>query len=94
MSKQKINAVKELQIIEHILQYFTTKGNDVTHQQVFRALFGATNDPSRLDMLSKLISMAVGIECGSLLNAAAVWMQVSNVICSLRVNLFYISAVS
>ena len=66
-------------MIEHILQYFSQKGNEVVQQQVFKALFDSATDRPRGDLLGKLISMAVGVSCSSLLNAAAVWMQVCSV---------------
>ena len=57
-----------------------SKSSHIAQQNMFNAIFSSSND-FRLDMLSSLTSMAIGVGCGSLLNLVAVWIQVCDTKC-------------
>jgi len=66
-------------VLETILLFFTKQNSDSCRQYVFNMLFGtSTENESRLSLLSKLISMSVGVQNSAVLNSTAVWMQVKN----------------
>jgi len=74
---QKLNAIQELQALQAILSFFMKQNSDACRQLVFNMMFGTlTENEVRLSLLSKLVSMSVGVQNSALLNSSAVWMQV------------------
>jgi len=72
-----LNAVQELQVLEIILLFFTKQNSDACRQSVFNLLFGtSTDNECKLSLLSKLVSVSVGVQNSAVLNSTAVWMQV------------------
>ena len=64
-------------MLETMLLFFTKQNSDACRQYVFNVLFGSlTENESRLSLLSKLVSMSVGVQNSAVLNSTAVWMQV------------------
>ena len=75
---QKLNAIHELQVLEAIANYFEQGEKSYEVKQfVFSSLFGNHLDDRKLDLLSKLVSMAVAVRSRPLLDCVAVLMQVN-----------------
>lgn len=74
--RQPLKPLKELQIIERLSWYFSKPGND---QKIATFLFlfpcGMPASENRLPFLSKLVSLAIAISNGNVLNYVGMWMQ-------------------
>ncbi|XP_044761983.1 uncharacterized protein C7orf26 [Coccinella septempunctata] len=70
-----LTAIAELQLIEVLYEYFTNLTNESTRNTVFLSLFTGTTANQRIGVLSKLVSIAAGIPCPSILISATAWMQ-------------------
>lgn len=74
---QKLNPIQDLQVIEILLKFCSCLSDDAVRHSVFKSLFERVNDNEHhISLLSKLISMAVGVKNVNTLNSAAIWMQV------------------
>jgi len=72
--KQRLRMVHDLHIINLLLNYFSS--HEKTHHAIFKMLFvNAAGDDIKMSILSKLISLAVGLQNTALLESAAEWMQ-------------------
>lgn len=72
-----MNTIQELQVLEIILLFFTKQHSDACRHAVFNLLFGTlTENTCKLSLLSKLVSLSVGVQNSALLGSTAVWMQV------------------
>ena len=72
---QKLNAVHELQLLEMICSSLQ-EAPEQSRYNVFSAIFGGHVDTAKINLLSKLVSMAISISCAAVLGCAALWMQV------------------
>jgi len=64
-------------VLEIILLFFAKQNNDACRQSMFNLLFGfSTENECKLSLLSKLVSMSVGVHNSAVLNSTAIWMQV------------------
>lgn len=65
----------ELQLLEVLYDYLNDTTNETSRNAVFLSLFSGTTAMMRSAVLSKLISLAVGIPSPALLVSASIWMQ-------------------
>jgi len=65
-------------ILETLVDFYKNQTNESLCNSVFKTMFHAGMYDGRKELLYRLVSMAVGVECSHLLNSAAVWMQVSS----------------
>jgi len=66
-----------LQILEIILLFLTKQSSDTCRYTLFNLLFGTSmENECKLSLLSKLVSVSVGVQNTAVLNSTAVWMQV------------------
>lgn len=74
--KKKLNAIQELQVLEIILLFLTKQSSDTCRHTLFNLLFGTlTENECKMSLLSKLVSVSVGVQNTAVLNSTAVWMQ-------------------
>jgi len=75
-----LNAIQQLQVLEIILSFLTKQSSDKCRHTLFNLLFGAstsTENECKMSLLSKLVSVSVGVQNTAVLNSTAVWMQVT-----------------
>lgn len=73
---RKLNSLQELQLGDVILQFFAQHKDEATRHSLFKAVFSRCCDSEqKVSVLTKVVSMAVGVQNSNLLNSAAVWMQ-------------------
>lgn len=72
---QILSPLLELQLIEIFYDYFNNISNESARNTVFLSLFSGTTASVRLGILSKLISVAIGIPSSRILISASAWMQ-------------------
>lgn len=70
-----LTPISELQLIQVLYNYFTSLVDESTRNTVFLSLFTGTTASQRIGVLSKLVSIAAGIQCSSILISATSWMQ-------------------
>ncbi|XP_033631045.1 uncharacterized protein C7orf26-like [Asterias rubens] len=76
--QQKLSAIQELRLLEELCNHFQISKNLITRHNVFDAFFGCKagpvqiGDEHRTGALSKLVSMAVAVNCIPVLDCAAV----------------------
>lgn len=63
--------------MEVLIHYFQDEKDEQCRHAVFKTLFGMPLDLQRKEVMYKLISMAIGVKSGHILDCAAIWMQVS-----------------
>lgn len=71
---KRLNSMQEL----HLLEMLCTALEDIlqgSRYSLFSAIFGGKHDIMKTNLLSKLVSLAVSVKCGSVLDCAALWMQ-------------------
>ena len=71
----QLNAVHELQLLEMICSSLQ-EAPEQSRYNIFSAIFGGHVDSVKINLLSKLVSMAISISCAAVLGCAALWMQV------------------
>jgi len=72
-----LNAIQELQVLEIILLFLTKQSSDTCRHTLFNLLYGTlTENECKMSLLSKLVSVSVGVQNTAVLNSTAVWMQV------------------
>ncbi|KAJ8919662.1 hypothetical protein NQ315_006190 [Exocentrus adspersus] len=72
---QGLTPLLELQLIEILFEYFNSIPNESIRNTVFLSLFSGTTAAMRLGILSKLVSVGMGIPSQTILMMASVWMQ-------------------
>lgn len=77
-----LSAIQELQLLEVICSCFQDQPSDIVRCGVFYLLFGISSQDikdgkveRKVEILTKLISMAVALQCNLLLESMATWMQ-------------------
>ncbi|XP_022095461.1 uncharacterized protein C7orf26-like [Acanthaster planci] len=79
--QQKLTAIQELRLLEELCNHFQLNQDLITRHNVFDAFFGckpgpiATVDEHRTGALSKLVSMAIAVNCIPVLDCAAVLLH-------------------
>jgi len=72
-----LNAIQELQVLEIILLFFNKQNSESCQRNVFNMLFGSsTENECKMSLVQKLVSMSISVQNSTVLNSAAVWMQV------------------
>lgn len=71
---QKLNAVQELQLLE-MLSSCLSEANEGSRYSIFNAIFGGSPEGYKIILLTKLVSMALSLGVGPVLDCAALWMQ-------------------
>lgn len=79
---KSLSAIQELQLLEVICSCFQHQKSDFVRCGVLYLLFGVTSQDikdgkveQKVELLNKLVSMAVALHCDHLLESMAVWMQ-------------------
>ncbi|KRT80638.1 hypothetical protein AMK59_5308, partial [Oryctes borbonicus] len=70
-----LNPIKELQLLDVLFEYFNGNMKEVFKNTVFLSLFSGTTGVLRSRILSKLISVAIGVPSKSVLVSASALMQ-------------------
>ncbi|KAK9707662.1 protein of unknown function (DUF4507) [Popillia japonica] len=70
-----LNPIKELQLLDILFEYFNGNIKEVFKNTVFLSLFSGTTATLRSRILSKLISIAIGVPSKSVLISASALMQ-------------------
>lgn len=78
MHYKKLSAIQELVILETLVDFYKNQTSETLCNSVFKTMFHAGINDGRKELLYRLVSMAVGVECSNLLNSAAVWMQMQS----------------
>lgn len=71
----QLNPIKELQLLDVLFEYFNGSMKEVFKNTVFLSLFSGTTATLRSKILSKLISVAIGVPSKSVLISASALMQ-------------------
>ena len=70
-----LSAIQELQLLELLCSCF--KAAPEKHKyRIFQLMFGNRGDEVANTLLTKMVSMALSVSCTSVLDCAAIWMQV------------------
>ncbi|CAG9853792.1 unnamed protein product [Phyllotreta striolata] len=72
---QSLSPLQELQLVKILYEYFDTLTSESGRNTVFLSLFSGTTINSRLGVLTKFISMGIGIPSTKILSSASAWMQ-------------------
>uniref|UniRef100_A0A6P7GEA2 Uncharacterized protein C7orf26-like n=1 Tax=Diabrotica virgifera virgifera TaxID=50390 RepID=A0A6P7GEA2_DIAVI len=72
---QPLNPLLELQLVKILYDYFDSEPSESARNTVFLSLFSGTTANSRIQVLSKLVSLAIGIPSTKILVSARAWMQ-------------------
>ncbi|KAJ8966755.1 hypothetical protein NQ314_003330 [Rhamnusium bicolor] len=72
---QGLTPLLELQLLEILFDYFNNIPIESARNTVFLSLFSGTTAVLRLGILSKLVSVGIGIPSSTILMVASVWMQ-------------------
>ncbi|KAF7269328.1 hypothetical protein GWI33_017649 [Rhynchophorus ferrugineus] len=70
-----LTPLAELELIEILFEYLSNIPNEATRNTLFLNLFSPITANIRLGVLSKLVSLAVGIPNSNILVCASTWMQ-------------------
>ncbi|KAF5273287.1 hypothetical protein FQR65_LT04709 [Abscondita terminalis] len=70
-----LTSLDELQLLDILYDYLHGTSSEISRNAVFLSLFSGTTAMMRSTVLSKLISVAVGIPSPLVLSSASVWMQ-------------------
>ncbi|XP_018325379.1 uncharacterized protein C7orf26 homolog isoform X2 [Agrilus planipennis] len=70
-----LTTMQEIQLVEVLYDYFNSVNNDTARNSVFLSLFSGTTAIIRSGILSKLVSMAIGIPSHFILISASTLMQ-------------------
>ncbi|KAJ3662617.1 hypothetical protein Zmor_006956 [Zophobas morio] len=70
-----LSALLELQLLEILFEHFNGLTNEAARNTVFLSLFSGTTALQRAGILSKLVSLAIGIPSPAILTSASTWMQ-------------------
>ncbi|XP_971716.2 integrator complex subunit 15 [Tribolium castaneum] len=70
-----LSALMELHLLEILFEHFNSLSNEAARNTVFLSLFSGTTAMQRAGILSKLVSLAIGIPSPAILTSASTWMQ-------------------
>lgn len=70
-----LTALSELQLLEVLFDFFNSLTSEASKNTVFLSLFSGTTAAMRSGVLSKLVSIAIGVPSQDVLIAAGTWMQ-------------------
>ncbi|VEN55759.1 unnamed protein product [Callosobruchus maculatus] len=73
--QQALSPLLELQLIEIFHNFFNSIQSETARNTVFLSLFSGTTVTIRLGILSRLVSVAVGLPSPTILTSTSVWMQ-------------------
>ncbi|CAG2189108.1 unnamed protein product [Mytilus edulis] len=71
---RRLNAIQEL----HMLEMLSTAIDEISQgsrYKLFNVIFGGKHEPVKTSLLTKLVSLALSVRCGAVLDCAALWMQ-------------------
>ncbi|XP_063444912.1 integrator complex subunit 15-like [Mytilus trossulus] len=71
---RRLNALQEL----HMLEMLSTAIDEISQgsrYKLFNVIFGGKHEPAKTSLLTKLVSLALSVRCGAVLDCAALWMQ-------------------
>lgn len=71
---KKLNAIQELQLLEMVCSCLQGAPQS-SRFSIFSVIFGGNIEVSKTTLLTKLVSMALSIGSGAVLDCAALWMQ-------------------
>ncbi|XP_013070187.2 integrator complex subunit 15-like isoform X1 [Biomphalaria glabrata] len=71
--QKKLNAVQELHLLDMICTCFS-EAPEKSKYRIFNLMFGARGDGT-VNLLTKLLSLAMSVKCIPVLFCAAIWMQ-------------------
>ncbi|XP_031563350.1 uncharacterized protein C7orf26-like [Actinia tenebrosa] len=81
-NKSSLTALQELRLLELLNKHFKEQKSDFVRWLVFDTLFSFSNQEQkekkfnrRLDLLTKLVSMAIALRNGNIMDCMALWMQ-------------------
>lgn len=72
--KRRLNAMQEL----HLLEMLCTALDDISQgsrYSLFNVIFGGKHDIIKTNLLTKLVSLALSVKSGAVLDCTALWMQ-------------------
>lgn len=72
---ESLTPILELQLLEVLFEYLNHTSNEAAKNTIFLSLFSGTTATIRSPILSKLVSIAIGICSPSVLICASTWMQ-------------------
>lgn len=72
---QPLTPIAELQLLEVLFEYLNNTPNEAAKNTIFLSLFSGTTATLRLPILSKLVSIGIGICSSSVLVSASTWLQ-------------------
>lgn len=75
MLQKQLNAIQELQLLE-LLCDFLEKLRDGVRIAAFAFIFGGRVNSSKVELLTKLVSMGISVHSKAVLDSVADWMQV------------------
>jgi hypothetical protein len=70
-----LSSLLELQLLEILFEHFNSLANEAARNTVFLSLFSGTTALQRAGILSKLVSLAIGIPSPAILTSTSTWMQ-------------------
>ncbi|XP_030761182.1 uncharacterized protein C7orf26 homolog isoform X2 [Sitophilus oryzae] len=70
-----LSPLVELELLQILFEYLNSISNEATRNTLFLNLFSPITANIRLGILSKLVSLAVGIPSANILMCASTWMQ-------------------
>lgn len=73
-NSRKLNAVHEFQLLEMLCSTLHEAPEHACYS-IFSVIFGGHVDPNKINLMTKLVSMAISISCGPVLGCTALWMQ-------------------
>ncbi|KAK3091617.1 hypothetical protein FSP39_021248 [Pinctada imbricata] len=71
---QKLNSIQELNLLE-MISTCLDQAPQSSRYRIFVIIFGGSPDPQKINLFTKLVSMALSLSVGSVLDCAALWMQ-------------------
>lgn len=72
---EPLSPIAELELLDVLFNYFNGAASEASKNTIFLSLFSGTMATMRLPVLSKLVSIAIGIPSPSVLISASTWMQ-------------------
>lgn len=72
---EPLTPISELELLDVLFDYLNGPSSEASKNTIFLSLFSGTTATLRLPVLSKLVSIAIGIPSPSVLVSASAWMQ-------------------
>lgn len=70
-----LTSLDQLQLIDALYDFLNSTANETSRNAVFLSLFSGTTATMRSTVLSKLVSIAIGVPSPPILISASTWMQ-------------------